>query len=248
MATVSNSYTFSTTTAEVITDVMDLLGVTSTGDTVSSADTVKLTRVLNTIIKNLAIQGYLIWTYAAANTPLILGTSSYLIGPQNGVGGFSTLPKPERIAQAWIQDANNNRTPIQIIARKDFNTLTPRSSPGIPNQLYYDNQVSAGVLYNLAGTVNIWPVTNVSGYSLYLSYQRPIMDVINATDTFDIPQEWFLPLKWLLAKEVGLSYTVNLQKWQMIKAEAEGALKAVADFAVEDGDITFVPDPQMRQR
>lgn len=246
MATVSNTYTFTASTSDIIAGALRILGVLAPGDTVSAADTTNLTFALNLIVKALAAEGILIWTYTSASVTLTTTTPSYNIGPSSS--SFSNGPKPEKIVQAWIQDSSGNKTPLIIYDRNDFLLLTPRTSPGIPNSLYYDNQVSSGTTWTNLGIVNIWPVTNTTGYTLYVSFQRPIMDVVNPTDTFDVPTEFFLPLQWLLAKEVAMAKAVNLEKYKLIAQQADAYKNQMSDMWAREESISFAPDPMMAYR
>ena len=245
--TTSGTTVFTVTNTDIIAAALRKLGVIGAGDSASTEDTTNCLFALNTILKSLAIKGYLLWCYQNASNTLASGTASYDIGPVNGVGTFN-VARPLRIAQAWIQDANGVRTPLMELARADYYRLSLASQVGIPTNWYYDPKVlassTATALPNV-GTIYTWPVINQTGYTLYISYQRPIQDIGAGTQNFDLPQEWFQPLVYLLAADVAPEYSVNLQKISMLMARAERYLEEVSNFSREEASVYFTVDPQM---
>lgn len=237
MAT-SGTYTFNVTRDDIITDALATCGVVDATETINASDKSRCTFVLNMILKSLPIETWLLWCYNDVAVPLVSGTSTYTIGPSGTVTGV----RPLRIAKGWMRNTNvtpNIDTPMVQLARADYDMLTPKQTPGIPVNFYYDPQLTNGVLYT-------WPVIDQSGYTMYISNQRTIQDISTSdgTQNFDIPQEWFLPLSAILAGEVCMKYVVNLQKVQMIKQEAEMWKEKMANYSREEEGIYFTPNFQ----
>jgi len=234
----SGLYNFTVTRDEIITDALATCGVIDAGETITTSDKTRCTFVLNMILKSLPIETWLLWCYTDVAVTLVSGTSTYTIGPSGTVVGV----RPLRIAKAWMRNTNVDPatdTPMVQLARADYDMLTPKQTPGIPVNYYYDPQLTNGSLYT-------WPVINETGYVMYLSCQRTIQDISAAdgTQNFDIPQEWFLPLSAILAAEVCMKYVVNLQKVQMIKQEAEMWKEKMANYSREEEGIYFTPNFQ----
>lgn len=223
---------------EVMLEALEMLGVYEPGATVSAADRTSLSRTLNLIVKQWATNGWMPWLLQTASISLVVGTASYTIAPS---GAALTANRPMRIAQAWLRDSNSNDTPLIIISNQEYSILTPKNQAGIPNSLFYDAQIVAGVLYP-------WPVMSITGYTLYIRFQRQIEDVSQSTsastETFDMPQEWFLPLAYALAARSGFKFTSNLIKLREIKTEADRLEKVVADWSREEATVMFQPSPQ----
>jgi hypothetical protein len=241
MAT-SGTTNFNPTRDQIINEALEILGVLGDGDTAAANDRATCALTLNLIIKNWVIKGWIPSLYQTVTHTLVAGTPSYTIGPS---GADITANRPARIAQAWQRFTTGgiaNDTPLTILSRQEYNMLTPKTIAGISNCLYYDAQITTGVLYP-------WPIVNQTGYTLVISFERQFQDVATtssaSTETFDVSQEWFLPLAWTLAKLVAPKYTSNLQKQQMIAANADMYLEQVADFNREEATVMFQPNPMM---
>ena len=180
---------------------------------------------------------------------------TYKIGPSNGDGTFNNVARPLRIPQAWVQQTGNNfRIPVTLLSRDEFQKLTPNTQVGpYPVNFYYDPQTvptSTGTTLPNVGIIWTWPVCNQSGNTLYISSQRPIQDIDStgstSTQNFDLPQEWYLPLVYLLAADIGFEYTVNLEKIRELRALAQMYIDEVVNFSREEASIYFTIDAQMR--
>jgi hypothetical protein len=242
MAT-TNTTNFSVTAGDIISAALRQLVHLGAGATPSSEDNTNLLFALQLIIKSLAADGYLLFGYKQASGATVASTATRTIGPS---GANITAPKPVRIVQAWIRDSNNFDTQLTQLSRSDYNALSAKSATGRPVNFYYDNQVVSGSTWNNIGTVSLWPVPDSSAYTLFLSYQAPLQDVGGITTEFELPQEWFLPLQWILVDEVAMQYSVNEQKVVMIQQKAEFWRNKLADFSVQEVPSTyFAVDPQM---
>lgn len=119
--------------------------------------------------------------------------------------------------------------------------LTPKAQPGVPTQFYYDPQLTAGIVY-------FWPIPATSSiYTARLLIQRPVQDIAagtSSTQTFDVPQEWYQPLRWILADEVAPEYEVDLPTINMIRGRAFEARNKMANFSREEASVFFQPDAQ----
>ena len=237
MAT-SGTETFTVTRDEIFTDALQICGVLNGSEAIGANDITTCSRTLNMLLKNLPIDTWLLWCYINIEVPLVVATSSYTIGPT----GTVVANRPLRIAKAWLRNTNNSPStdvPITQLARQDYQMLTPKESPGIPVNYYYDPQLTNGVL-------TTWPVLNTSGYSVFISVQRTIQDISASvgTQNFDLPQEWFLPLSWMLADQISMKYCNNLQKIGMIREEAKTWREKMANYSREEEGVYFTPNFQ----
>ena len=237
MAT-SGTYALDVTRDQIIEASLRTLGVIGSGETATTEDRTNCAFALNLLLKTLPIETWLLWCYNDVAVPLTSGTSTYTIGPTGDVVGI----RPLRIAKGWMRNTNvtpNVDQPMTQLARADYDMLTPKQTPGIPVNFYYDPQLTNGVLYT-------WPVINQSGYTAYLSCQRTIQDISisDGTQNFDLPQEWFLPLSAMLAGEICMKYVLNLQKVGMIKQEAEAWREKMSNYSREEAPVNFTPNFQ----
>ncbi len=238
--TTSGTAVFTVTRDEIVRAALRSLKVISDGQTPLSSDFTDCAFALNLLLKSIAADGYLNWVYQTIDVPLIAAKPSYTIAES---GADVTAYRPVRIASAYLRDSSTppNDVSMEPLSRQQFEMLTPKTTPGVPTQFYYDQQLTAGVAY-------FWPIVSASSvYTARLLVQRPIQDIAagaTSTQNFDLPQEWFLPLRWILADEVSPEYEVDLATINMISKRAGYWRDQMANFSREEGSVFFQPDPQ----
>lgn len=236
----SGTTTFNVSRDDVINAALRSLGVIGTGETPITEDYTNCAFALNLILKSLAAQGYLLWCYVRTTVPLTSGTASYTIGPS---GATVTANRPIRIAYAYVRNPQNIDILLTQVSKSDYDDIPNKTAAGQPTTFYYDPTLDNGTLYT-------WPVINATGYSVVVAVQRQVEDIASgasSTQNFDLPQEWFNPLRWLLAKHIAPEYVVDMPKLAMIKEYAEEAQNEIANFTREEASVQFTIDPMMVQ-
>lgn len=240
MAT-SGTTSFTVTRDDIIQSALRGLSVLEEGTTPTTAAVTSAAFALNLILKNWQKDGIKLWTVTEVIVPYVASQSSYTIGPS---GQNVTSDKPIRLVQAYLR---NNQVsppidiPMQIISKQEYNTLGSKGSIGVTNSVMLDVNTTFSTVY-----VFLTPDSNtVTNYSLHLVVRRPIQDVNSATDNFDLPAEWFLPLKWGLMSELGTDYDTSLPRLSYIESRAEKLKKEVEDSDYEETSVMFVPDLRM---
>lgn len=150
-----------------------------------------------------------------------------------------TIPRPLRIIDAFIRNPQNFDTELDIISQQEYDIYGDKFSEGIPNQIYYDNQLINGQMY----VINV-PVED--GYTVFATTQRMFEDMSAADDDFDFPQEWFQALKWGLASELAEEYGIAENKLMRIGMKAEQYVMECFDWSQEEAGVYFTLD--MRQQ
>jgi hypothetical protein len=178
---------------------------------------------LNLILKNLVVEGGLLWLETEAELYLAKGQSSYLIGPT--ATSDLVIPRPTRITNVRVTEGTQD-IPIWILGRNEYFELTPKTAEGRPTQVYYDRQLTDGTLY-------VWPTPNDSSEVIKFTYERVIEDFDASADNPDFPPEWFLALKWMLAADIGPEYGVKLDRQMYIDSKAEVLKRQLLEFEVE---------------
>jgi len=241
--TTSGTTTFTVTRDEIIAAALRLCGVLQDGQAVSTQQTTDAAQALNILLKNFSIKGWIQHLYLWVNIPLVSGQASYTLGAS---GAGTPLDRPMRIARGFIRNTNGYDTPMIQLTRQEYDVTTPKDIPGIPNSFYYDALVGVTSTTVGAGKLYTWPVINDTGYEMYVTVERQIQDITNSTQQFDLPQEWFLPLKWQLAAEIGPEYGVTERTQQRIDQKAAMYLEDVANFATaEEPSVYFSPSSQL---
>ncbi len=116
---------------------------------------------------------------------------------------------------------------VDVIAREEYNYLSNKESSGQVNQIYYDPQITTGKLY-------VWPQTNRVSDLVKLWVVRTLSDLDEVTDDIEFPQEWYLPLSFLLAKWSLTKYGVRGDRANRIERLADEALEEVLGWDSED--------------
>lgn len=147
------------------------------------------------------------------------------------------ITRPLRVPSAYIYNVTSyGRHPINIITRDQFYSLGNHTSESIPNQLYYDPQLT-GVLY-------FYPRFYGGDNLIEITYHRPYEDFDATADTPDFPQEWYMSLFYDLAAVMGGKYGVPITERQALKAEAKEWRDLALSNGTEEGSFNIQPARQ----
>jgi len=172
------------------------------------------------------------WTYIAGALSTIPSLVTALTGAaavDNHVYSYAArTPRPIEIIEARLHMANDYERPLWITGKNEYQLLSNKTSPGSPNQVYYDKQLNNGTLYT-------WPVCdNVQEY-IRFSARLPIQNLDNLTDDFEVAQEWFEAIAWNLAIRLFPKYGKPIDA--LVKLQAEEFLESVKDSDSENSSI-----------
>jgi hypothetical protein len=106
--------------------------------------------------------------------------------------------RPLQILTAVLRDSTNQDTPLSIMTLEDYQGLPAKAdstTTGDPSQIYYESQLTNGILYT-----DIFP-SNTTKY-IHTVYLSPIEDFNASTDTPDYPQQWYRALSYGLAVDI----------------------------------------------
>lgn len=187
---------------------------------------------LNKIIKYLQKNGMPLWAVRNGSITLTQGTQSYTCGTL----GTGLTERPLRILEAYYRESSLD-TEIEIISRTEYWQLSDKASQGKPNELYYDPQLDLGVIYiyNPADA-------QAAGNTIELLYHRPFEDMDAITNNFDFPQEWLMPLEYMLAADIGLRNGVKQSRIAQLDAKAHELISEVLWWDTESTPVQFQPN------
>mgnify|MGYP003331710735 FL=1 len=234
MAT-SGSTNFSVTRDQLISGALRLCGVIAEGETATTEQINNGAEALNMLVKRLYADGMPLWAMKQYSVPLTSGTSAYNIG----VGLTVDTAKPLRIVQAFNHNTSSNLDiPMRIVTRDEYNRLGDKTTTGTPIQIFYEPLNTYGVLH-------LFPTpdsTAQTSQQITIVYQRPFEDFDASTDEPDFPQEWFEPLKYLLATRLAGEYQTPLTVRQQLTMEATAIKEAALSMGTEEGSFFFGVD------
>lgn len=231
--------TFSVTRDDIIKAALRKLGVLGEGEVPSAEDTTNCAFALNLLLKAMEVDSIYLWKLSDITLPLLSGTNSYQIGPTATGTGALVTDRPNRILDTcFVRDASNIDTPVAVITKQEYNRLSAKSTSSNVTQIYYDQQITNGVL-------KVYGTPSDSTHNLYLSCQIPIYDFSSGSEVLDIPQEGYQAVVYGLADEVMDEYPKPpAATMQRIVAKAAMYRMQLADFSQEDGSVFLQPNMQ----
>jgi hypothetical protein len=145
------------------------------------------------------------------------------------------IPRPMRILQGRFGERYQfTEIPTAQWTRDEYFDQPDKDSSGTVVYWYYSPQLSNGDLF-------VWQVAANDRQVLRFTYTRPINISSGFIDIPDIPSEWFNPIKWSLAAELGPQYGVPIERQAILEAKAGTAMEAALDYDVERGDMNIQP-------
>lgn len=93
------------------------------------------------------------------------------------------------------RESTNYEIPIVFQSRKDYFDLPNKNQPGTPIQAYYDRQIPQGVMY-------LWNAPSSAVSIINFTYERKLQVMLEATQTFDLPEDWYDAVVYNLAKRL----------------------------------------------
>lgn len=148
-----------------------------------------------------------------------------------------TMSKPLRFTDIYVGNNISSNISLISISREEYDDLGNKTTLGVPNQYYYDAQLTNGFLY-------FYNVPADNTYTAYCASHRMFKDVTVSGDNFDFPQEWFQALKWGLCAELCAEYGVEETKIMYIEQKANSFIAESFDWSVEETSVYFQLDYQ----
>ena len=156
---------------------------------------------------------------------------------------LTQINRPTRITSAVrkLYDsiaANGYEIPLEPpggISRTDYERLPNKTTQGKIINYYYDPQLIAGVL-------SVWPTADNPGDKLVLTIDRPLQDILNDTETYDMPQEASKAIADCLAFELEPEYPLDASGFQKLSTRAIASKQKLINFNREITASQFQPD------
>lgn len=220
---------------ELITSAAELLGVLASGQSLTSTQVTRGAQYLNR------------WLIAHRSDFPLNKRTTYSFSPQEGVVSYEigigkslNVAYPTKLLQAWSVDGatdNNSRTEMNIVADQDFNILPSNTSGGQTIQMAYQPKINYGI-------IRIWPTPDSyveDNETITIVYESPIEVFTAATQTMDLPEEWYEALIRGVASNWAPAWGIPLEDRKMLTTEAERYLQLAKEAGQENASIFFQP-------
>lgn len=220
------STTYTLPTQEILTDALEIMGVTGAGQTVSPEDYSVVMRSLQNILKELPLHGF---TWPKVTAPEVAVAWSSL------TPGVVSLPSDYYGSPAFTRsDVTGYRRPVVLVVSKaDYDLLNheyidPLSNPSLEPQRIY---IAAN---NIA---YLWPIPKTDPL-LRMTYQAIVSDAaLNMTP--DVALTWCGGLGLWVAYEASPKFGVDMATRQDIQARFMMRRALMLQFAAETAPITM---------
>jgi len=146
------------------------------------------------------------------------------------------IDRPLRVLNAQFGETlTASEIPVEQWSRQEYFNQPDKDSSGTVVQLYYSPQLTLGNLL-------IWQVAANVNQVLRFTYIRPIEIPDDQLDSLDLPSEWFLPIKWAIAAEIGPGYGLPDNRQLVIESKAATTLQEALSHDVERDSMSIQPD------
>jgi hypothetical protein len=210
MAT-SGTSAFATSRDYVVRRALRLVGAYTSTDNPRPEQLVDATYALNVMLKAWSIQG-LLWLREFYSLSLVVGQNQYPLGAGTPV---TPIDRPLHIYSATRKTVTGGaEVPLIQLTRTDWMAIPNKTTLGVPNQFYYDNQTLTGQLY-------IWPTPDSSTtYSLVLDIDKQLDIMRDNIDDFDFPPQWIEAITYGLAAKISGEYGMSIGEATKLKEDA----------------------------
>jgi len=227
--TVSGSNDFESSGGQIIQDALLLCNGLEDDETATSEQVAHALRALNRMCKAWSVKGLKAWCWNEITLPLASNQESYTIG-LSGADLTAERPLEIRNVRKYI---SSQETPVRICTRQEYFDQSGKTTDGETVYVYYDPQLSKGVLY-------VWPSPD-STHELRFSSKQYIEDFDTSNNTPYFPVEWEEAIVYNLALRLCPQYEVDPQKRAEIKEMAREFLMEAEDYDMEQGSIFIFP-------
>lgn len=245
MAGPSGSTNYTANRDEIITRALRIVGAIGQGETPSTETIAEANITLNHLVKEWQADGMQLWKISEIAVTYTATNASYTIG----TGLTINTTAPNKIFQAWNRNTTSKLDqPIILLTRQEYEMLGNKTSPGTPNQLFYQTPGSpTGGTPAIGGTLIYYPVPDTNAASTLTGYVTgilPLDDFLASTDLPDFPSYYYNALTWGLADQIGYEYGLPFQLLSMINKKADAHLEKALEFGAEEGSLYLQPDWQ----
>ena len=200
------------TSGQLIRSAYANLGVLDIEGDLSPAQYEQGRQSLNAMLGSWSRKRLTVHGIVSESFPLVVGQSVYTIG----AGGNFNTAWPFLIIDAFTRDDNGVDSPVQVITREQYNSISVKTVDGSPEYLYYDPQHPIGV-------IRLYFVPDATD-TLFIDSQKVITSFADVDTAITLPPEY----------EEAISYNLSMRLASMVNVSVprEVAMIAATSFGV----------------
>lgn len=224
MAT-SGTFNFTLDISDVIEEAFEQIG----DELRTGYDYRRARRSLDMLLLEWQNRGLNLWKVSAASQSLTAGTASYSLSAE----------KLDIIDALLRTDAGDTNKQTDLYMRRmslnDYARQTNKLSQGKPSQYWVERDTDNINVY-------LWPVPDVSTYTLYYYYMERIEDTGKpGSNTIDVPDRYLPALTAGLAYKLAMKDGSKIQMAPALKAEYEAQWNLASDAARDKASFFVKP-------
>lgn len=198
------------TALDLIKAAMRIIGVTAQGNPLSSEDAANGLEALKLMLQRWSAGSLTVYQISQNSVTLTADKSQYTIGD----GGDVDATRPTRIVGIFVRDDNGNDFLVRQIDDRQYRSISGKTSVSQrPSSFWYNPN------YPL-GEINLYPVPNVSGETMFVDSQQPLTEFASLTTDASFPPEYLPAIKWSLASELAPEYGKQITRDMAMMARA----------------------------
>jgi hypothetical protein len=213
-----------TTALDLITGAFNAARVYAPGEILLAPDESQGFSLLNQLIDSWSNESLTCFAIVEQSGVPVVGQTAYTIG-LDPTADFN-MTRPIRLitgpGAAYLLDTNNNRYPVQVVAKDEWNLIWNLRSvtSNLPNTIYYDPQFPLGI-------INIYPLPNTTGVTLFWDSYLQLTDFPSVNGLVSLPPGYERAIQQNLALELEPYYPTAVITQQLMRqaAESKGNVK-----------------------
>ena len=237
----------STTTELAITASLDTITfkVANTSTTINQYSTVyDLQYVDDETGSRIGIEldsGSMEWNYVLtvnSSTSLLLTNAvGGNAAADNLVFGFTDqIDRPLRLSDMMFNaNTSSSGVPVNKWSRQEYMQQPLKSGQGTVINWYYNPTLTNGTLY-------LWQTASNVSNTVEFDVRKPITIYTDVSDELEYPSEWFLPLKWAIAADLGPLYGIKQDRQTILEQKALDTFESTLGADNEDNSMYIAPD------
>ena len=155
--------------SDILKDAMGLIGAIEIDEAPSSTEMATAMRVANMMLGRWSTQRLTLRSTNTLTIPLVIGKSTYTIGPDSSYDIVG--PRPIKILSAFLRDQNNHDTPVEVITKELYDSYSDKNlSSGRPSYLVYEPGNAQQSTFSSEVIVYNTPASVYTIYAEVLSY------------------------------------------------------------------------------
>ena len=173
----------------------------------------------------------------ASNVVTLTAVLTDDVAVDNVVYNYTTkLIRPLSIIEARLRNEDGNDTVMNIVSRNEYMAFADKDSTGVPNTIYYDPQLTNGVLY-------VYPISNSVEYTIKFTGKFPVEIFDAYGNSPDFPQQWLLALQYNLAVLLAPEYPKDVTPTQLtlLIPQARALKEQIKMFDTDNTSIFIQP-------